>query len=137
MQLKTSNFSALLQTLSLTQGLLKPAPLQTLGLSVDRKALVGGSTLAGLVASMDIPSGDDDADTGPTDASDVMSSTSDHHKHNPCAWEPYNSSIQLESFPPFDKDKANVYRYRQQQSVNLGSWYVFNLVSQVLLTKRD
>ena len=25
-------------------------------------------------------------------------------------------------FPPFDQAKATVYRYRQQQSVNLGSW---------------
>ncbi|KAI0062333.1 glycoside hydrolase [Artomyces pyxidatus] len=30
----------------------------------------------------------------------------------------------VEPFPHFDKAKANVFRYRQQQSVNLGSWFV-------------
>ncbi|KDR81860.1 hypothetical protein GALMADRAFT_240110 [Galerina marginata CBS 339.88] len=29
-----------------------------------------------------------------------------------------------QEFPPHDLTTANVYRYRQQQSVNLGSWYV-------------
>ena len=27
------------------------------------------------------------------------------------------------TFPPFDKDQATIYRYRQQQSVNLGGWF--------------
>ncbi|KAF7363339.1 putative dolichyl-phosphate-mannose--glycolipid alpha-mannosyltransferase [Mycena sanguinolenta] len=30
----------------------------------------------------------------------------------------------VEAFPPFDQAKATVYRYRQQQGVNLGSWFV-------------
>ncbi|KAJ6630675.1 glycoside hydrolase superfamily [Mycena sp. CBHHK59/15] len=33
-------------------------------------------------------------------------------------------NISAESFPPFDPAMASVYRYRQQQSVNLGSWFV-------------
>ncbi len=33
-----------------------------------------------------------------------------------------------QTFSPFDQAKATVYRYRQQQSVNLGSWYVHRLV---------
>jgi hypothetical protein len=33
-----------------------------------------------------------------------------------------NSSVPLQGFAPFDQSLANVFRYRQQQSVNLGSW---------------
>ncbi|KAG8956119.1 Glucan 1,3-beta-glucosidase 3 [Tulasnella sp. 419] len=44
---------------------------------------------------------------------------------NACSVEPYDSpDVQLQSFPPFNPVKANVYRYRQQQSVNMGSWFV-------------
>ena len=40
-----------------------------------------------------------------------------------CYVEPYNApQITQQEFPPFDSEIANVYRYRQQQSVNLGSW---------------
>jgi len=42
-----------------------------------------------------------------------------------CAFEPYAPApVALESFAPYDADRALVYRYRQQQSVNLGSWFV-------------
>jgi glucan 1,3-beta-glucosidase len=35
----------------------------------------------------------------------------------------YNAPPVLDQeFPPYDRSVANVYRYRQQQSVNLGSW---------------
>ena len=40
-----------------------------------------------------------------------------------CYVEPYNApQITQQNFPPFDSDSAYIYRYRQQQSVNLGSW---------------
>lgn len=40
-----------------------------------------------------------------------------------CHVEPYNApQIMQQTFPPFDPETAYVYRYRQQQSVNLGSW---------------
>ncbi|KAJ6455697.1 glycoside hydrolase [Mycena sanguinolenta] len=35
-----------------------------------------------------------------------------------------NTQDPIEAFPPFDQAKATVYRYRQQQGVNLGSWFV-------------
>ncbi|KAJ7273594.1 glycoside hydrolase superfamily [Mycena haematopus] len=35
-----------------------------------------------------------------------------------------NNKDPVETFPPFDQAKATVYRYRQQQGVNLGSWFV-------------
>ena len=40
-----------------------------------------------------------------------------------CHVEPYNApQITQQTFPPFDPESAYIYRYRQQQSVNLGSW---------------
>lgn len=39
-----------------------------------------------------------------------------------CNVEPYNPPSVNVTFPPFDEAMANVYRYRQQQAVNLGSW---------------
>lgn len=40
-----------------------------------------------------------------------------------CDVEPYNPPpVDMQEFPPFDQRKATVFRYRQQQSVNLGSW---------------
>ncbi|KAI0093534.1 glycoside hydrolase [Irpex rosettiformis] len=128
MVLTARNFTALLQTLSLTQGLLKPVPLLS-GLSVDRKTLVGGSTLAGLMPPMG-SSVDDNSDTGTSDPPRVASNSNDNDSSgddnsDPCSWEPYDSPpLTNQSFPPFDKYKAIVYRYRQQQSVNLGSWFV-------------
>lgn len=43
---------------------------------------------------------------------------------NGCNVEKYTApEIGQQQFPPFDQAKATVFRYRQQQSVNLGSWY--------------
>jgi hypothetical protein len=40
-----------------------------------------------------------------------------------CYVEPYNTlPIEDQDFPPFDPNLASIYRYRQQQGVNLGSW---------------
>ena len=40
-----------------------------------------------------------------------------------CYVQPYNApQITQQEFPPFDSEIAYIYRYRQQQSVNLGSW---------------
>ena len=44
-----------------------------------------------------------------------------------CDVEPYDPRpITDQTFPAFDKNVANVYRYRQQQAVNLGSWLAFH-----------
>ncbi|KAG6890384.1 hypothetical protein C0992_001775 [Termitomyces sp. T32_za158] len=44
--------------------------------------------------------------------------------HDECFVDPYDAPpIGKQSFLPFDPEKATMYRYRQQQSVNLGSWY--------------
>jgi hypothetical protein len=40
-----------------------------------------------------------------------------------CAVQPYSPPpIPDQVFPPFDRKQSSIYRYRQQQSVNLGSW---------------
>lgn len=40
-----------------------------------------------------------------------------------CYVEPYDApTVDDQDFPPYDQTESNVYRYRQQQSVNLGSW---------------
>ena len=43
-----------------------------------------------------------------------------------CSVTPYSPSdtLLLQSFAPYDAEQALIYRYRQQQSVNLGSWFV-------------
>ncbi|KAH9945964.1 glycoside hydrolase [Epithele typhae] len=42
-----------------------------------------------------------------------------------CSVQPYDpGDVSVQNFPLFDAAKANVYRYRQQQAVNLGSWFV-------------
>ena len=41
-----------------------------------------------------------------------------------CQVAPYNVTVLQQQFLPFDHAQAMVFRYRQQQSVNLGSWLV-------------
>ncbi|KAF8308871.1 glycoside hydrolase [Clavulina sp. PMI_390] len=45
--------------------------------------------------------------------------------NNACAFQPYPSpSVNIPQFAPYDPKISSIYRYRQQQSVNLGSWFV-------------
>ncbi|KAF7777607.1 CAZyme family GH5 [Agaricus bisporus var. burnettii] len=41
-----------------------------------------------------------------------------------CIVEPYDVLVPVPAFQPYEETKANVYRYRQQQGVNLGSLFV-------------
>jgi hypothetical protein len=50
------------------------------------------------------------------------------HKQD-CLVDPYNVPVQAPAFLPYDQTEANVFRYRQQQGVNLGSWYVVDKLS--------
>ena len=103
MQLTPGAFGALLQVLSLTQGLYKPTPSPA-GPTTYSKTLAG-----------DRPSTYDNSSSDTFDSSSSDSS---------CDWVPPYDAPPLgdQAFPPFDPAKATVYRYRQQQSVNLGSW---------------
>lgn len=106
MQLPSGGFAALLHTLQLSQGLYKPTP--PAGPTSYTKTLAGTNSYS----SYGGPSGDDAA-----------SQTSDDPDGS-CVGVPYDAPVADQAFAPFDAAKATVYRYRQQQSVNLGSWFV-------------
>ncbi|WRT70121.1 uncharacterized protein IL334_007115 [Kwoniella shivajii] len=104
--------------------------------------LLGGST-NGIIAAVNI--GDDynstniDSDSDTTNSTTTTTITSDNSTSSggdvvsaqssdtsSCSITPYSppSPVVLEGFAPYDANKALIYRYRQQQSVNLGSWFV-------------
>lgn len=127
MLITADGFTAILQTLGLTQGLFKPIPdVNTLAqnaLSNTVNTINGNSSGVGLslnsgFASIGNTSQDQPAEQDPlAEAEGSQSDTAD------CNVEPYDAlPLGDQTFPPFDQTKANVYRYRQQQSVNLGSW---------------
>lgn len=66
---------------------------------------------------------EDDSTVSIANVSDnsTMSTTEDS-----CLVAPYSPSdtLVLQTFAPYDAEQALIYRYRQQQSVNLGSWFV-------------
>lgn len=104
-------FTFLLQTIRLTQGSFEPIPS-----SPAVTMIANGSDSSGLLfIPPDRPIGvkSQAARQVPLDASQAD-----------CSVDPYTSPFPLdEASPPFDQAMANIYRYRQQQSVNLGSWY--------------
>jgi hypothetical protein len=109
MQAEVQQFSALLQSLNLTAGLFKPTPAPPLfsvlgnGSSFDPFGVLGNTSVA---------------------SSDPLGLNAQDN----CIPEPYSAPpITDQEFPPFDSAKATIFRYRQQQSVNLGSWSVMNL----------
>ncbi|KAF9821390.1 hypothetical protein IEO21_00636 [Rhodonia placenta] len=123
MVLSTTYFSALLQALSLTQGLYKPTPAyptspQAVYPGLDR-GVQPSSSYDGFATPHAVENGS---------AYSQLSSTQTNYAQDDadaCNVIPYEASlIEDQTFPPFDQAKANVYRYRQQQAVNLGSWRV-------------
>ena len=108
MQAEVQQFNALLQSLNLTSGLFKPTPAPPLlsalgnGSSFDPLGILGNTSVA---------------------SSDPLG----FNVQGNCVPEPYSAPpITDQEFPPFDSAKATIFRYRQQQSVNLGSWLVMN-----------
>jgi glucan 1,3-beta-glucosidase len=100
-------FTALLKTLQLTQGLFKPVP----GATVNNSTLDEPASTPIAIVSASLPVGHTLLDgRSPQDS--------------PCYVEPYTTPLTTETVAPFDQDMATIMRYRQQQSVNLGSWYV-------------
>ena len=109
MQAEVQQFSALLQSLNLTAGLFKPTPGPPLF-----SALGNGSSFdpLGILDNTSVAS------------SDPLGFNTEEN----CNPEPYSAPpIADQEFPPFDSAKAAIFRYRQQQSVNLGSWFVTKL----------
>lgn len=109
MQAEVQQFSALLQSLNLTTGSFKPTPGPPLfsalgnGASFDPFGILDNTSIA------------------PSDPLNFK-------LQGECDPEPYSAPpITDLEFPPFDSAKAAIFRYRQQQSVNLGSWWVTEL----------
>lgn len=80
-----------------------------------------------LLASLSLAPALERPDTGvagsPNTQSFIQTGSSDA-----CSIEPYPSiPLVPPEFAPFDSKLASIYRYRQQQAVNLGSWWVFTI----------
>jgi hypothetical protein len=72
--------------------------------------------------SSDATSRSDDATSH---SSQLSNTTSSNGTPDPrCIVEPYEVPPPTQfTFPPYNKPDADLYRYRQQQSVNLGGWF--------------
>ncbi|KAH7915012.1 glycoside hydrolase superfamily [Hygrophoropsis aurantiaca] len=116
-------FNLLLQTLNLTQGFYKPTPklyatMSNFSSSSESefgpvRDLTNGilSPHRGFVSVHSGPT------TRPFAGQDLRDPS--------CTIDPYDPPpILNQTFAPFNPLKATIYRYRQQQSVNLGSWFV-------------
>lgn len=144
MLLSDNSLRTVLSSLSLTSSLFKPMPDFIAGAIDDSPPTIQGAqcipflvgfagdcanvpeALAGIVVATDSASTTTSPSpntalkvnrtAGPNDPRIRMQDTA-------CVVPPYDSPIiPTPLFPPFDDTRANVYRYRQQQGVNLGSW---------------
>jgi hypothetical protein len=122
MLFNAATFSALLETLSLTQGSSKPDP----GAFVTSTAVANNATNApGLTSSSSAPA---IANFNKLPGLSVLEAAGPPQapvtvEDNSCNVEPYTAPPpSYQNFAEFDEKMANIFRYRQQQSVNLGSW---------------
>lgn len=135
-------------SLGLVSSIAKPVPVvgPVLGGLIDTVGGIANSTApalsgplagllsAGVITASDVTSSDNSSEltaaSSPTttndDSSSVIHMMDDGSGGDACAMSPYSppEPVYLESFPPYDANQALIYRYRQQQSVNLGSWFV-------------
>ncbi|KAG5647194.1 hypothetical protein DXG03_001153 [Asterophora parasitica] len=118
MVFNAASFVALLQALRLTQGSYKPDPD-----TISSFAVAGNSPFNSFVATP--PTSNDPYDAQMLLDNSKNSSFDAQTHHDECFVEPYSAPpVENQVFSPYDPDKAFFYRYRQQQSVNLGSWFV-------------
>ncbi len=140
MLLSADQVASLLQVLGLSQAIFKPIPALVGNLTAPLAAI--GDAADGILGSLPIPLPKlsdipligqilEAEPTAGTDAghdstgSDGMAMENLAVDSSSCVVEPYNPPpVLAQTFPPFDQAKANVFRYRQQQGVNLGSWFV-------------
>ena len=109
----SSSFTLLLQTLGLMQGIGKPTP--------------------GIPSPL-VSSSEKDPSLLQSHPLRPPPNLRIEYRSSDCSVEPYQSADCTKPvFAPFDSVQSTVYRYRQQQSVNLGSWYVL-LCRQHLVT---
>lgn len=135
MLFSSEQIAAILNALGLTQSIFKPIPDLVGGLTAPLGGLVnsvdGVTHGLGLSSIMDLPllGGLFKEAQGPFVNQNIFKSMSSARDHilsadGSCVVNPYDPpSIVSQTFPPFDQAKATVFRYRQQQAVNLGSWY--------------
>lgn len=134
MLLSADQLTALLTSLGLTQSIFKPIPDLVGGLLGTVDGLVG--TVDGITAGTGLPIpaisslpiiGQILEATPESEAAASSFVVNDPQSLDTtlpaCVVEPYDPpAVFAQTFAPFDEAQANVFRYRQQQSVNLGSW---------------
>ena len=109
--LSALNLSSLLSALGLVTSLLKPVPIV-------------GDLVPGLLGTL-IPIVNQTLSNLP-----ILAAVPGEENENAMAGGKYCNNIEsysksvvgVQAFAPFDQAMSNVFRYRQQQSVNLGSW---------------
>ncbi|KAH9857066.1 glycoside hydrolase [Lenzites betulinus] len=110
MVLTAVGFTSILHSLGLMQGTFKPTP------STLQRSHSHSQTKVTSPGSSNLGSNFQSQGTG------SLSATANNPAE--CSAQPYDAlDLGEQLFAPFDQAKANVYRYRQQQSVNLGSWF--------------
>jgi hypothetical protein len=133
------DLQSVLGTLGLVSSIAKPLPVvgPTLGGLIGTVGSTVNATLPaasgplngllpGLVGAVNVTP-DKDGTIRASDTTDDQTTTFEtaSSDSDPCAMSPYTPEpVYLESFAPYDANQALIYRYRQQQSVNLGSWFV-------------
>ena len=140
MVLSGDQLNALLQSLGLASSLLKPIPDLVGALTAPLQGPLDGivSAVDGIGAGLGLPPLESlpligqflEAD--PSKIANPYKSLAVVNQEvlaaeggDPCHVQPYDPPPVLsQTFPAFDSSRANIFRYRQQQSVNLGSWWV-------------
>lgn len=124
-------FVAFLRGLSLTQGLFKPEPSHSNTTKYGMHQVVGASNDTAGEIDLPVPSASvlpivgsfqTKGKHGENAAANHYSVNSIDTTNSACQVAPYTAVVEDTILAPFDPARANIFRYRQQQSVNLGSW---------------
>jgi glucan 1,3-beta-glucosidase len=124
MVVTVDRFALLLQALGLSQGFFKPVPSVPAPPGIATNAINSTHTL-------EFPAVNESSNLRPhagvppllLDTVNNFQTMKQHDTGMSCHVDPYDvPDIGDQTFAPFDQTEANIFRYRQQQSVNLGSW---------------
>ncbi|KAL5533128.1 EXG3_2 [Sanghuangporus sanghuang] len=146
MQITAEQLAAIFSALGLTSSLFKPIPDLVGSLAAPLNPVISSLPLDGVVSAVDgvthalglpplsglplIGSILEAKDTSSPVQSPFKSLAVGYRQKimstdGSCLVQPYDPPPVLsQTFPPFDQAKATIFRYRQQQAVNLGSWFV-------------
>lgn len=132
MLVTAEGFTALLQTLGLSQGRFKPVPSLLVYGPANPEPAIDVINPFPHISNIPATNVSEYIYTHLPFPTDVNSTRALDKRNTPCQFNPYNAPVvEYQTFKPFDRTKANVFRYRQQQSVNLGSWY-FSIIQWLL-----